>query len=192
MAFSRLQGAIKARQWDRVKNILGKGAAIENESRTKDGDSEAGGHILAKLYPPAGFGELSTLTGVKMAVTVRASWSNPQASIENLTTTSAKLATATATGTGTGTGTGTAAATTSSSKGHFTDLLVVPKEAMLACVAARRSSHALAGTAPSEGSYDCASCHTPSFASLDVPVSTMYRALLIRLCRMLCELYSNR
>ena len=165
VAFSRLQGAVKARHWDRVQGILGKGGDGEDEKDDTPGagtgagagagvkgkDDGAGhGHILAKLYPPAGFGELSTLTGVKMAVTVRAAWdtSNPDA-ITAHTATSGGNGDTTGANAVTTTNTNTAVAT-SSSKDQYTDLLVVPKAAMLACVAARRSTHTFAGTAPSE------------------------------------------
>ena len=78
------------------------------------------GTVLAEMHPPAGFGELSSLTGVKRAVTVRASV--PHDDKGNLLDKAASM----------------------------THLLVVPRKELLSALEFRSGDGAVVGSAPSE------------------------------------------
>ena len=163
VAFSRLQGAVKRRQWDAARDLLGhrgnESGASSTAAEAKDvkGNNHSHGSVLAHLLPPAGFGELSAMTNVARAVTVRASWNSapegpaPPADVMTETAVSplnSKTVPRTLPTAGSNGFFGGTENVISIPKGH-TDVLVVPKETFTACVAARRKA-SLRGAAPSE------------------------------------------
>ncbi len=99
--------------------------------------------VLAEMKAPAGFGELSTLTGVKRAATIRASYTpgNGKGSNPNTRKTNHNVNVAIADKDGD---------ERFSEKEGRVDVLVVPDKPLLDCLEARRGGNNEEGSAPSE------------------------------------------